>query len=213
MLSYELNLTSNKYYRDKKHGVKDFANLLPVNFNGVNYSGDRDGSNYTKGRFSLFLRAKDSDIGYKIFVGFRDEDKGNDHIKVYSEDNILVIKKVYDILSKYNLCPKVSSIFSVNINIYGHSYISYGLEMKNVIKIGKGSKVQFKDFKIKLKEVCEKNGLRRLSRRDRRDIIQGIPSSGSVDNIMYEASTKADNVVFDGDNYILLDIDPVWVIL
>jgi hypothetical protein len=212
MKNYDLNLTSNKYYRDRKHGVKDFANVLPVDFNGEVYNGDRNNNSYVKGRFSLFLKPIIGDKGRKIFVGFRDKDRKDDFVKVFSKDDILAVKKIYNILGNHNLCPKVYSIFSVNINVYGCSYTSYGLEMQNIIKNGKGSKNQFEDFKSKLKRVCEANGLKRLDRRDRRTILQGGEASGSIENIMHESSTKADNVVFDGKNYILLDIDPMWVI-
>lgn len=210
MKQYELNLTSNAYYRDKKHLIKDFANALPISFNNTTYDGNKNGNHYAKGRFSLFLNPENGLKGYKIFVGFRKEDRKDDYVKIYSKQNIMEIRKVYDILSACSLCPKVYDIFSVNINIKGSSYISYGLEMKRIIKNGKGSKDKLAIFKNRLQKVCEENNLKRLSRKDRRVIEKGGSAIGSVDVIMYEASTKADNVVFDGNDYILLDIDPVW---
>ena len=213
MVNYKLNLISNEYYKDGRHIIKNFANKLPLKFNGTTYTGDKHGNSYKKGRFSLFLKPKGKKNGYKIFVGFRKADRLNDHIKNYPKDSIINVKKVYDILSPYGLSPIAYHIFSVNISIFGCNYLSYGLEIQNIVKKGKGTKSQFRDFKRRLKKVCKSRGLRRLDRRDRKSLLQGENPSGTISNIMYEASTKADNVIFDGKNYILLDIDPMWTIL
>ena len=76
---------------------------------------DINGTNMTNNEAALIrLNPKNGLKGYKLFVGFRKDDRKDDLVKTYSEHKISELRKIYDILSVHGLCPKVCDIFSFN---------------------------------------------------------------------------------------------------
>jgi len=147
------------------------------------------------GKWSVYLQY--GKHGYKFFLYPLKQDGkcifDIDLLETCSLKKIEELAEIYEILSSYNLAPKLKEIFSFSFR----NKKGYGLKVEHIILNEKVLSWKAKgDYLKYLRDICIKHKIVRW---------------GTIENLIWESS-KSGNYIYSENGFKVVDIDPRWEI-